>query len=369
MKFTCRKENLEKGLNQVCRVVPVKAAMPVLQNVHLLAKDGRLRISATNLDTSVIAFVGASIDEEGVITAPAKLFRDFVTNLPDDVITITLDNNFLNVKTVHNSTKINTIPASEYPEVPTISPDSESLELDSLEFSEAVKQVAFAAAPDDSRPVFSGVYLSFTDGVFNIAASDGFRLSERVLNLKNLDKPSFSAIVPAKVLLEVSRLLSAQEPTVICFDSHANLVMFKNEDLIFGTRIISGQFPDYKRIIPQDFSVEVEMLSSDLLSAVKLADIFAHQVDGSMKLKIDSAGKICVSASDPNLGEHTSSFEASVQGDTLEISINSKYLLDFLSNVGCEKICFRTQGRTSPCVFLPSEKEDFVHLIMPRQNS
>lgn len=369
MKFTCRQENLEKGLSQVCRVVPAKTNMPVLQNVHLLAKDGRLRISATNLDTSIIAFVGASIDEEGVATVPAKLFRDFVTNLPGGVIAVTLDNNLLNVETDHNSAKINTTPANEYPEVPTISPDSESLELDSSEFAEAIRQVAFAAASDDSRPIFSGVYLSFTDGTFNIVASDGFRLSERVLNLKNLEKPSFSAIVPAKVLLEVSRLLSTQEPTVICFDSRSNLVLFKNQDLIFGTRIISGQFPDYKRIIPQDHSVEVEMLSSDLLSAVRLADIFAHQADSSMKIKVDSSGKVYVSASDPNLGEHTSSFEASVQGDAVEISINSKYLLDFLSNVSWEKICFRTQGSTSPCVFLPAEKEDFVHLIMPRQNS
>ncbi|MBP8961278.1 DNA polymerase III subunit beta, partial [Patescibacteria group bacterium] len=276
MKFTCQQENLEKGLNQVYKAVPSKANLPILSNVHLLAKDGRLRLSATNLDTSIITFVGASIEEEGVITVPAKLFRDFVSNLPEGLITISLEKNILKVETDHNSAKLNTVSADEYPEVPTMHSDMELLELDSSEFADAVKSVVFAASSDDTRPVFSGVYVSFTDGVFSIVASDGFRLSEKTLNLDTKFSSSFSAVIPAKTLLEVSRLISPEEPTAISLDSRSNLVMFKNQDVIVGTRIIEGQFPDYKRIIPSEYSVEVEMEFSDLLSAVRLADVFAQ---------------------------------------------------------------------------------------------
>jgi DNA polymerase-3 subunit beta len=368
MKFTCRQENLEKGLNQVYRAVPNKANLPILSNVHLLAESGRLRISATNLDTSIITYVGASIEEEGAITVPAKLFRDFVSNLPEGVITVTLDKNILKVEMDHNSARLNTVSADEYPEVPTMHADMDALVMDSAEFVDAVKSVVFAAASDDTRPVFSGVFLSFVDGIFNIVASDGFRLSEKTIKMDTLFNSSFSAIIPAKTLLEVSRLISQEEPTSICLDSKSNLVMFKNQDIIVGTRIVEGQFPDYKRIIPAEHSLEVEMASSDLLSAVRLADVFAQQVDSSMKIRFDPEGSVHISASSPESGEHTSSFEATIEGDAVEIVLNSKYLLDFLNNVSSEKICLHTQSSLSPCVLHPLEKENFLHLIMPRQN-
>ncbi len=368
MKFTCQQENLEKGLNQVYKAVPNKANLPILSNVHLLAESGRLRISATNLDTSIITYVEASIDEDGAITVPAKIFRDLVSNLPEGLITVTLDKNTLKVETDHNSAKLNTVSADEYPEVPTMHPDMEVLDLDSTEFADAVKSVVFAAASDDSRPVFSGVYLSFTDGVFSVVASDGFRLSEKTLKLDTSFSSSFSAVIPAKTLLEVSRLISPEEPTSICLDSRSNLVMFKNQDIIVGTRIVEGQFPDYKRIIPEEHAVEVEMAFSDLLSAVRLADVFAQQVDSSMKIKFDSEGQVHISASSPESGEHTSSFGATIDGDEVEIVLNSKYLLDFLNNIGCDKICLTTQNSLSPCVLRSVEKENFLHLIMPRQN-
>jgi DNA polymerase-3 subunit beta len=368
MKFTCRQENLEKGLNQVYKAVPNKANLPILSNVHLLAESGRLRISATNLDTSIITYVGASIEEEGAITVPAKIFRDFISNLPEGVITITLDKTILKVEMEHNSAKLNTISADEYPEVPVMPADTEVLELDSAEFTEAVKSVVFAAASDDTRPIFSGVFLSFVDGIFSVVASDGFRLSEKTLKLDTPFSSTFSAVVPAKTLLEVSRLISLDEPTSICLDSRANLVMFKNQDIIVGTRIVEGQFPDYKKIIPSEHSLEVEMAFSDLLSAVRLADVFAQQVDSSMRIKFDPEGLVHISASSPESGEHTSSFEAAIDGEEIEIVLNSKYLLDFLNNIGCERICLRTQNSLSPCVLHPVEKENFLHLIMPRQN-
>lgn len=369
MKFTCLQENLEKGLSLVYKAVPNKANLPVLSNIHVLASEGRLRLSATNLDTSITTYVGASIEEEGAVTVPAKTFRDFVSNLPPGVITVTLNKNLLHVEAEKNLAKLNTVPAKEFPDIPVMENDLDVLEINSQVLSDAVKSVVFAAASDETRPIFSGVYLAFIDGIFNVVASDGFRLSEKVLSLDTSFKKTFSVVVPAKTLLEVARMIASEEPTKIGLDDRANLVLFSNQDTVVATRILEGQFPDYKRIIPHEHALEAEMSYEDLLEAVRLADVFAQQVDSSLKIQFDPAGEVHVSSSSPESGEQTSTFSASVEGEELEIILNSKYLLDFLSNAASDKIRFRTQNALSPCVFTPLEKEDFLHIIMPRQNN
>ncbi len=368
MKFTCRQENLERGLNQVYKAVPNKASLPILSNIHLTAEAGRLRLSATNLDTSITTYVGVSVEEEGETTVPAKIFRDFVSNLPEEVITLTLEKNILRVETDQASARLNTVSADEYPEVPVMSEDASYLEVDSEIFSDAVKSVVFSAAAEESRPIFSGVYISFVDGVLSIVASDGFRLSERILNINTPFENTFSVVVPAKTLLEVARMVLPEEPLRMGLDSRSNLALFHNQDTYVATRILEGQFPDYKRIIPKEHSLEAEVSFPDFLEAIRLADVFAQQVDSSVKIKFDPEGKVFVSASSPESGEHTSSFEASVDGNSLEIVLNSKYVLDFLGNVRSERIRLRTQNNLSPCVLYPLETEDYLHIIMPRQD-
>jgi len=368
MKFTCRQENLERGLNQVYKAVPNKAALPILSNIHLLAQDGRLRLSATNLDTSITTHVGVSIEEEGAITVPAKILRDLISNLPEGVITFTLKNGLLHVLSEDNKAELNTISAEEYPEIPVMGNDVEVLEIESALFADAVKSVVFAASTDTARPIFSGVYLSFVDGLLSVVASDGFRLSEKVLTLDVPFSKTFSVVIPAKTLLEVARLIVAEVPTKIALDDRANLVLFSNQDTVIATRILDGQFPDYKRIIPKEHALEAEISYEDLLAAVRLADIFAQESDSSVKIHFNPEGVISVSSSSPESGQQTSSFKATVDGDELDISLNSKYILDFLTNIGADKIHFCTQDAFSPCVFRPFDTQDFIHIIMPRQS-
>lgn len=368
MKFTCRQENLEKGLNQVYKAVPNKATLPILSNIHLLAQDGRLRLSATNLDTSITTHVGVSIEEEGAITVPAKILRDLISNLPEGVITFTLKSGLLHVLAENNKAELNTISAEEYPEIPVMGNDVEVLEIESALFADAVKSVVFAASTDTARPIFSGVYLSFVDGLLSVVASDGFRLSEKVLTLDVPFSKTFSVVIPAKTLLEVARLIVPEVPTKIALDDRANLVLFSNQDTVIATRILDGQFPDYKRIIPKEHTLEAEISYEDLLAAVRLADIFAQESDSSVKIHFNPEGVISVSSSSPESGQQTSSFKATVDGGDLDISLNSKYILDFLTNIGTDKIMFCTQDAISPCVFRPFDTQDFLHIIMPRQN-
>lgn len=351
------------------KAVPHKANLPILSNIYILAQDGRVRLSATNLDTSVTTYVGASIEKEGSITVPAKILRDFVSNLPEGVITLTLTGNLLHVEAEQNVARLNTVTADEYPEIPVMGNDAEVLEINSDLFADAVKSVVFSASTDDTRPIFSGVYLSFIDGLLSVVASDGFRLSEKMLTLDTSFAQTFSVVIPAKTLIDVARMIASEEPTQIALDERANLVLFSNQDTTIATRILEGQFPDYKRIIPAEHNLEAEIAYEDLLEATRLADVFAQQVDSSVTIKFDPEGLVHISSSSPEFGTHTSTFEASVEGDELEIVLNSKYILEFLSNAATEKIIFRTQNTLSPCVFKPLENDGYLHIIMPRQNN
>ncbi len=369
LKFTCKQESLEKGLNQVYKAVPTRASLPILSNVHLLAESGRLRLAGTNLDTSIVTYVGAVIDEEGAVAVPAKLFRDFVSNIPSDTVTVTTDDTYLYIDAGSVSTKFNIVPAKDYPNVPTLVSVENALELDTSLFVDALKLVAFSASTDDSRPVFMGVLLSFVDGLLSMVATDGFRLSEFSTALDTTFSQTFSAVVPAKTLLEVTRLVDTSEPTYLSLDVSSNLLLLKNMDVVVGTRLLEGQFPDYKKIIPIEHVLEVEMQKQDLLDAVRLADVFAQQVDSSLKLTFNSdENKVQVSAVSPGAGEHTSAFSASVEGEPLDITLNSKYLLDFLTHISSDALILRTQASMKPCVLIPTSRSDYLHLIMPRQS-
>src|SRR3989344_2342567 len=186
MKFTCLQENLSKGLSTVVRAVPIKSPLPILSNVLISAEKGRLKLSGTNAETSITTYIGASVEREGSVAIPAKLFRDFVANLHPSTLEAVLDEDLLRVSSEKTKSRFNGVSAAEFPDLLVFPKTGECLILAPKVFSDAVNSVDFSAAADSTRPVFSGVYLSYEDGVLTIAASDGFRLSEKVLKLFEL---------------------------------------------------------------------------------------------------------------------------------------------------------------------------------------
>src|SRR5690349_7571360 len=213
MKFSCLQENLSKSLQTVSKAVPVKGSLPILTNILFEAKDGKLKLSATNLQTAITTYVPCSIDNEGAITVPAKLLRDFITNLPAGPITAELKGQILQITSNKTKSKFNGISAEEFPALPAFPEDTEAMELYPKVFNETVSYVAFAASTDDSRPLFTGIFLNYQDGVLTVAATDGFRLSEKIIKTESKVK-NFSAVIPAKTLLEVARTFASSKEKV-----------------------------------------------------------------------------------------------------------------------------------------------------------
>ncbi len=367
MKFACLQENLAKGLGIVARAVPAKSALPILSNVLLSAEKGRLRFAATSLDTTIVTYVGASVEESGEITVPAKLLKDLVSHLSPSTVDCSLKDDILHIVSGTATAKINGVSAKDYPELPTFPKGDKVLEVSPQDFITGVSLVAFAAAIDTTRPIFSGILMTSDKDTLTLAASDGFRLSEHVSGVVG-GGLSVPVIIPAKTLLEVARIFAASEDSIrIALDENNNLVLFECGDTMVATRILDGQFPDYGKIVPRETSLKVSLSATELLEAVRLASVFSTDDSRAIKLVFDAGGFINLMASTQELGEHTSKFDAVVEGDTLEVIFSSKYLLDFLTNLKSERVLVETAGPTSPCLFRPEEGEGFIHIIMPIQ--
>lgn len=367
MKFSCLQENLSKGLQTVMHAVPAKSSLPILSNVLISTEGGRLKISATNLETAITTFSGASIEEEGSTTIPARLLKDFITTLPPGSISVQVKDEILAISSKTTKSKFNGSSAKDFPELPSFPKKIKTLEINPTVLNDAISVVAFAAGTDTSRPIFTGIYLNFSKNKLTMTATDGFRLSEKLLDIKG-NVEDFSVVIPAKTVVEVAKIFaSSQEPIEFALNQDENLALFRAEDTLIATRILDGAYPDYKKIIPTEHVVKVQFNTLEFTEAVRLTDIFAKEGNNTIKVRFDPEGKIKITSLSEETGQHESNLLAEVEGELLEIAFNSKYLLDFLNNVKSEKIDFSSNGNIAPCMFIPDSQKNFIHIIMPMQ--
>ncbi|OGC50946.1 DNA polymerase III subunit beta [candidate division WWE3 bacterium RIFCSPHIGHO2_01_FULL_40_23] len=374
MKFTCLQENLVKGLSTVGKAVSLKGSLPVLSNVLISSDNGRLKLSATNLETAITTWIGASIDREGAVTIPARILSEFVSNLPPSSIVGEVEGNILKLSCEKALSKFNGLDASEFPDLPVFTEDSH-LNIDSKLFGEAVLEAAFAAAVDESRPVLTGVLVNASkDGLYMVSV-DGFRLAEKIVSLngKNLKKP-FLAVIPAKTLLEVARLVgSLKDPLEISLSEEGNLVIFKVGDVLITSRTIDGDFPEYKKLIPEKDkgTTVVKLPAKDFVNALRLSNVFAKEASSVVRIKVDSSeNAVFVLSSNSEVGENNSKVSAEVSGKDMEVAFNSKFIMDVFNNVKSDEFVFSLPekiGPGVPGVFKPSERDDHTYLVMPMQ--
>ncbi|HLD51612.1 DNA polymerase III subunit beta [candidate division WWE3 bacterium RIFOXYC1_FULL_40_10] len=367
MKIACLQENLAKALGIVSKAVPTKGALPILSNVLITAEKGKIKFAATNLETTIITYSQGSIEAEGAITVPAKLIKDFIANLPQNTISLELLGDNLHVVSEKTKSKFNGISAKDYPELPSISNKTKFIEIDPKEFANSVGIVAFASSVDEGQPLYTGVLIKVSGNGITFVSTDGFRLSERSIKVEN-EFEDVSAIISAKTLLEVSRIFANfPTPLKIGLSDNENMAIFTSGETLVATRLIEGEYPDYKRIIPESGELNAYFEAAHFMDAVKLTDIFAKNTGKPIKLIFDPEGKIKIASLSADTGEHESYIEARVEGNLTEVAFNSRYLLEFLTNVKSEKIHLHSNGTTSPCVLKPEGIDNFLHIVMPVQ--
>lgn len=365
MKVSCTQENLNKGLNLSGKVVSPKVTLPILNNILLQTDKGRLKISTTDLEIGINIWIGVKIEKEGKITVPARILSDFVSSCDDKKINLELKEQKLELKTDNYSAVIQGTEADEFPLIPEIK-ERPSCSISGKILEEAIPQVTIATAIDETRPVLSGVYFNFLKDKLKLVATDSYRLAEKIIPLEGKAKSEQIVIVPLKTVQEIGRILSSVAAENVKVSVTENQIRFGiNENIEIISRLIEGNFPNYKQIIPESYNTKVKINLEDFQSALKIASLFAKEAANNIKIKLSPGKNMEILAQAEQVGTSKAKAKAQISGKDLEVSFNSKFVLDGLNALKRGKINFDLSGRLSPAKLSIQDSKDYFYIIMP----
>ncbi|MBM4402307.1 MAG: DNA polymerase III subunit beta, partial [Candidatus Cloacimonetes bacterium] len=341
MEIKILQENLIKPLGILNHIVTTKPSLPILSSILLKAENKTVILQATDLNISLDLQIKAEIKEEGKITLPARSFLEFISSLSPQNLNISEKEGKVFVKGEEAQASFVTMGSEEFPKFPEIDEESKfMLKKETLGF--LIRKTAFAAAADEGRPVLTGVLLKNEEGKLGMVATDGFRLSEALSTEGTPNKEFGSLIIPSKALVEVERLIGETEEEVTLSKTlDQNQVVFQFGPPINGllfARLLEAEYPDYKRIIPDSFSLTAKVNSEHLISAVKTAAIFARGNGQTLRLFFDpQKNEILISAKTAEVGEGLAKVSAEIDGKGIEVGFNAKFLLDGVSSISVEQ--------------------------------
>lgn len=372
MKLSCLQENLAKGLSIVGRAVSTRSTLPVLANVLLETDNGRLKLSATNLEIVVTYWLGAKIEEEGAITVPARTLNDLVGQLPQERVELLLNERTqtLHITCGRTVSNIKGIDAQEFPLVPK--PDQNNrIRVQTTVFKQMISQVALAAATDDTRPTLTGVSTTFDNNQVMMVATDGFRLSMKSAHIPGQVDERKDVLIPARALTELARIASDDNETIyISLPEGRNQIIFDMENIVLVSQLIDGTFPDYSPIVPKQCTTRTIMGTADFRKACKTAEIFARESSHTARVKVEPGDEITpafaiIAANSTETGDNVAQIDAAVDGESIEIAFNVKYMTDVLNVIDTPQVALETTGPMDPGVIKPVGDTDFMHIIMP----
>ena len=372
MKVEVLQETLTRGLSVIHPAIQTRNVLQVLGNVLVATDEGRLRLSATDLELGITAWIGAKIEEEGTTTVPFKTFSELVGTLPDPKVSLSLnaDTQLLTIRSGSSTNDVKCIDAQEFPPLPV--PDfSDAILLNVADFREMVQQVAFAASSDEARPVLMGVLLKVDGENVTMAAADGFRLSVRNAVLSHPVASPISVIIPSKALQNLARIAAqTEDPIQMVLPKGRGQVVFRVRDAELTSQLIDGTFPDYQQIVPRSHKSRTLVPTAALLKACKQAEIFAREGTNVVRLDIRTSGELTpaqveISAQSEGTGKNETLVEATVDGIPLLIAFNVKYLREVLEVIKTPNVAIETSAPNAPGVIRPVGDEDFLHVIMP----
>lgn len=360
MKLQVTQENLNRALGVVARVANSRNQLPILANVLIKTSDGRLSISATNLDIAITQYIGAKVGEEGSITVPARLMQDFISSLPAGAISLELKETKLDIKTDKYQSVVNGILADDFPVMPSIS-GGKTWAVSSSELKHALQQVVFAASNDESRPVLTAVLLHTIEGKLCVAATDSYRLAEKTLGAYKIDS---QLLIPASSMNDLLRILDDSDSEVrVTYDEQQ--VLFTVGDVELVTRLVDGKYPDYRKLIPEKFQFSAIVKRAEFINVAKVSSLFARESAGSVTIHLDEETKsLSIHSIASQLGENTSEASGKITGNG-DITLNSRYLLDGLNAFHGEDIMFGFNGKLEPTILKDPNADDYVHIVMP----
>jgi DNA polymerase-3 subunit beta len=372
MKVSVLQDKLAQGLNIVSRAVSQRSTLPVLSHVLVATDEGRLRLSATDLELGISCWIGAKIQEEGSTTVPARTFTELISTLPAQQVdmSLTVRTQTLNVHSGTSNTNLKCIDSQEFPPMPV--PDvSQGISINIADLKEMIHQVAFAASKDEARPVLTGVLVDLNGSQIILAAADGFRLSQRRAELSAPVPRPIRAVVPARALTELARVASDGDQTLtMLLPPGRGQVIFRLRDIEIISQLIEGAYPDYEQIVPRSYRTRSVISTAAMLKACKQVEIFARQGSHIARLNIASGGELKpgtveISGQSDEVGFSQMTVDASIEGPDLLIAFNVGYMREVLDVIKTPNVALETSMDNTPGVLRAIGQENFLYVIMP----
>lgn len=359
MEIQVTQENIAKALSSVGRVANSRGTLPILSNVLIKTVDNRVSVSATNLDIAITHFIGSKVKKEGAITVQAKLMHDFISSLPNGVIDMKLTDSKLSIKTEKYTSIINGVPADDFPVMPAIA-KGEQLVLNAKYMKHALQQVVVAASTDEARPVLTGVYIHSDGDQVYVAATDSYRLAQKLIKASG----EVSLLIPATAIQDLLRIIGDSDgDLILSYDEQQ--VLFTVGDVELVARLIDGKYPDYQKLLPKKFETVARLKKTDFLNITKVSSLFARESAGSVTVDVNEDDQlVSINAIASQLGENTASADAEVKGQG-SITLNSRYILDALHACDGDEITISFNSKLEPCIIQDPSSKDYLHVIMP----
>ena len=366
MKVECSKENLVESIAIAEKTTGKNLSLPVLGCVLLDATTkGLLKIRATNIDLGIEITVPSKIIEEGVAVVPGNILHNVVTSMYDsNMVTFTLEGMNLLVSTPRSSTVIKSFPQDDFPTLPEVKKTDITFDINTEEFRKGMQAVWYSASTTSIKQELASIYVYTYDKKLFFVATDSFRLAEKtLLSKKGLDFEP--VLIPIRNAIEIIKVFEYIGNKDVSVHLNSNQMIFVSDTVYVTSRLIDGNFPDYKQIIPKTFATEVVLLKQDLINVLKKINIFS---DKSNQVTFDiqpSKKKITLQSQNKDVGETKETLEAAITGDDLRINFNHKYIGDALQSVNSDSISLLFTGLSKPMIIKGVSDNSFLYLVMP----
>lgn len=372
MKLISVQENLKKGLLLVSHGTGKNINLPILNNILIKAYQNTIELVSTNLEIGIIHKLRGKVEEDGEFTVDAKIITEYVNLLPSENVEIEEIEGELKIECDNFKTKIKGESAKEFPLIPSVSQDN-YYSCTASDLKKALNSVVFAVSNSENRIELAGVLFNFEDDKLILAATDSYRLAEKVITIKaSANFNNQKLIIPARTVQELLRILSNYNNEDLSFEQKGevkisisdNQILFTIDSVELVSRLINGQYPDYKQIIPDKIKTEIITNKQNLSRAVKAVAIFSKTGINDINLEFKN-NKIIISASSGQSGESRVDVEAEITGIDNEVAINYRYLVDGLNNITSDKVKLSVVSNNTPCILTADKEDDYLYIVMP----
>ena len=369
MRVICNTDFLGRKLALVSRGVSPRSTIQILGGVLLEAGEEVVRLSAMDMELSIQTSSPAEVEEQGRVVIPARIFNDVVRSLSKEDLTLVHDSSegVVRLSARENEYRIRAYPAEDFPQLPTFD-EAEAFKVGGEALVETVEKVSRSYSRDETRPVLTGILTSFEESRVRMVTTDSYRLSLKETELVTTFDGSREAIIPARAMQEVSRIFSSSEEEQVEVVLSENQALFRIGDVLFGTRLIEGNFPEYKRLLPTTFEREISVSREELIETLRRVGFFTQRQTPPVPVSLAfSEGAVEVTVTNGEVGEARERLPATSE-DEFHILFNPSYLLDGVSAVNSEKVLFKLNEPLKPGLIVPQtdgEEPDYLYLITP----